>query len=52
METPNNKAGEITEKIMWNFSYFNKERIIDIPKGSYNEIYEIVYHILENQFKS
>ncbi len=52
MKTLKNKAGKITEQIMLNFSNFNENRIIDLPKGKYNEIYERIYNILKNNLKN
>lgn len=42
METPKNKAGDITEKIMMSISQY-------IDREKYNSIYSTIYTILESE---
>lgn len=46
MKTPNDKSGEITEKIMVAFFKRNKDAIIKLDIPDYNKVYSYVYNIL------
>lgn len=48
METPNNNAGKITEKIMLIFSSYNSSAIIKLETKEYNKIYSSIYNILSD----
>lgn len=48
MKTPNDKSGEITEKIMVAFSRLNKDAIIKLDTTDYNKVYSYIYNVLIN----
>ena len=55
METPNNRAGKLTEKIMVNcfVPVMNPNAIMKLEGATYNRVYERIYKILlEQQEKS
>ena len=50
METPKNKAGQLTEKIMIScFSKFNPNAFMKLSGAEYNRIYERIYGILSEE---
>jgi hypothetical protein len=52
MQTPKNKAGEITERIMSNFSKWNEDSIMSLDTGDYNKLYGRIYKILADELGS
>ena len=48
METPNNKAGKLTEKIMVNcfVPMLSANAIMKLEGATYNRVYERIYKIL------
>ena len=48
MKTPNDKSGEITEKIMVAFFRLNKDAIIKLDTTDYNKVYSYIYNVLIN----
>jgi hypothetical protein len=47
METPNNRAGQVTEFVMVDV----RAKLPDIPTWQYNRIWEAVYHRLESELQ-
>ncbi len=46
MNTPNNKAGWLTEKIMMAFYGYGIDSVVELSTAEYNRVYEHVYAIL------